>query len=81
MPNKCTQCGMDLMLRPAGIAKASGKPYDAFWACSSGERHVQAKANISNPAPKNSVGDAIFQTEVLDYLQRIWDKLNNELPD
>lgn len=33
MNNQCPRCGNPLKLVPAGIGKASGKPYNAFFAC------------------------------------------------
>ena len=33
-PTNCETCGAPMRHIPAGLAKASGKPYDEFWACS-----------------------------------------------
>jgi len=35
IPQKCPECGGDVKLIPAGVSKKSGKPYPAFYACSS----------------------------------------------
>jgi hypothetical protein len=58
--SNCPKCGKELILVPAGIAKATGKPYDSFWSCPDREcrftmknqtQGVQAKA-MSNIAVK-----------------------------
>jgi len=60
MSNNCPKCGKELKLVPAGVAKATGKPYDSFWSCPDREcrftmknqaQGVQAKA-MSNIAIK-----------------------------
>lgn len=34
--NKCQFCGSDMKVVPAGVSKATGKPYNAFEACTKG---------------------------------------------
>ena len=53
MNNVCTECGMPMVLKPAGVSRTTGKPYNAFYACSSGQRHQQAKAIVA-PQPQNA---------------------------
>jgi len=33
-----------MVLKPAGVSKSTGKPYNAFYACSSNDRATQCKA-------------------------------------
>jgi uncharacterized protein with PIN domain len=33
MEKKCDVCGLDMVLRPAGVSKRTNEPYDAFWSC------------------------------------------------
>lgn len=66
----CIQCNAPLILKPAGVARVSGKPYDSFWACSSGQRHVQSKAEINNkPDGFAIIGETLSRIELkLDFI-------------
>jgi len=46
MNNICPQCGNPLKLVPAGVSKASGKPYNAFWSCSDPTRSCKYTAKV-----------------------------------
>ena len=65
--DNCTVCNQPLKLIPAGIAKITGRAYEAFWVCSSGLKHQQAKAafkpspNAQNsPTPQNNLKDELI---------------------
>ena len=34
VPQQCPKCGSSIKLVPAGVSKRTGKPYNAFYACS-----------------------------------------------
>jgi hypothetical protein len=51
VPNipKCQICGQDMILKPAGVSRTSGKAYNAFWACPTRHDRQQQAAQPNIP--------------------------------
>ena len=45
----CQMHGQPATFKPGGVSKASGKPYDAFWACSANNRDCTRASNFPRP--------------------------------
>lgn len=71
MDKICSKCQMAMVYKPGGIAgpaaKTPGKPYSAFWACSSGDRTHSENINSTNnlePTPQGTVPQTATQQQV-----------------
>lgn len=72
----CTQCGMELILKPAGVSRTTGKPYDAFWACSSGQRHKQSKPSYdAQNSPTSGLNSSKPNMSNIDPMVLVGDEL------
>jgi len=72
MNKKCPICGEEMVLRPPGISKKTGKPYQAFMSCPNYKNHPP-KVQTSMPSAGN--GNAI----ILDELQKGFKDLNERI--
>lgn len=63
MEKKCEICGKTCTIKPAGVAKATGKPYNAFYACSSGEKHYQTERPFKTSPDAFKSPTSGFQTK------------------
>ena len=68
-----------MKLIQGGVSKKTGEPYDAFWACSSGERHKQSmnghkpsyNAPQGSPRPAQPQGDVDYRNEIMLKLDEV----------
>ena len=60
---KCPKCGSDIKLVPAGVSKRTGRPYNAFQACSNRECDWKPEQKSFTPRPAKTAQ----MKEVIDY--------------
>ena len=66
----CPICGETMVLRPPGVSKKTGKPYDAFMSCPNYAKHP-AKVQGSFGGSQSNTGNE----EVLSALRKVYAKL------
>jgi len=70
MNNICQICGETMVLRPAGISKKTGRPYEEFWSCPNYKTHPKTTYE-----PIKETSDQI----IIDELQEGFKELNARL--
>lgn len=72
--NKCSICGSPMKTIPAGVSKATGKPYNSFEVCEKGCR---------KPSPNDEKFERLINgmTMIHKVLEEIRDQYENDRPN
>ena len=80
----CQGCGAQMKMIPAGVSKTTGRPYQAFEACSAKcgfkPARAQARQTYGQPAPQPQIGVANDMLHELQEIKAILLLINSKMP-